>query len=86
MIWLGYRFFFYLVLIFILPKNHDFGRWKQHLFDILFFTHLPKKIILKNLVELPFNSTFDFKYLCSTGDEWNLVYNKNNNNCTLINK
>ena len=23
-------------LIFILPTNHDFGRWKQHLFEILF--------------------------------------------------
>ena len=33
-------------------------------------------MILKNLVELPINSTFDLKFLCSTGDECNLVYNK----------
>ena len=23
-----------------MPTNHDYGRWKQHLFDILFFTRL----------------------------------------------
>ena len=35
-----------------------------------------QKIILKNLVELPINTTFDLKFSCSTGDEWNHVYNK----------
>ena len=67
--------FFYLLLIFLLPTNQDFGRWKQHLFDVLFFTHL-NKCILKNLVKLPINSTVDLKFSRSTGDEWNLVYNK----------
>ena len=32
-----------LILIFLLPTNHDFGRRKQHLFDILFFTDHKKK-------------------------------------------
>ena len=52
----------------------DFGRWKQHLFDILFFAHF-KKCILKNLVEFV-KTTFDLKFACSIRDEWNLVYNK----------
>ena len=67
--------FIYMILIFLLPTNRDFRRWKQPLFDILFFAHF-KKDILKNLVELPINKTFDLKFPCSTGDEWNLVYNK----------
>ena len=65
----------YLILIFLLPTNHDFGRWKQLLFDILLFAHF-KKCILQNLVILPINTTFDLKFSCSTEDEWNLVYNK----------
>ena len=72
---LAIDFFIYLILIFLLPTNHDFGRWKQHIFDILFIAHF-KKYILKNLVELPINTTFDLKLSCSTGDEWNLEYNK----------
>ena len=27
-------------IVFFLPTNHEFGRWKQHLFAILFFTRL----------------------------------------------
>ena len=57
---------------------------KQHLFDILFFAHL-KKIILTNLAELPVNATFDLKFSCSTGDEWNLAYN-NKKKCIPINQ
>ena len=49
---LAIDFFIYLILIFISPTNHDFGRWKQRLFDILFLWHF-KKCILKNLVEYP---------------------------------
>ena len=44
---------------------------KQHLFDILFFCTF-KKMYLKKLVELSINTTFDLKFSCSTGDEWNL--------------
>ena len=47
--------------------------------------HTLKKFNFENLVELPFNSTFDLKFSCSTRDEWNLTYNKNSNNCILIN-
>ena len=55
--------------------NHDFGDGiKQHLFVILFFARI-KNIFLKNLIELPINTTFDLKFSCSTGHEWNLVYN-----------
>ena len=67
--------FFYLILILLLPTNHDFGRWKQPLFDILFFAHF-KKCILKNVVECHINTTFDLKFSCSTGDEFYLVYYK----------
>ena len=66
-------FFDLFDIIFLLPRNHDFGRWKQHLFDILYSTHF-KKFIIKNLVQLPINTTFDIKISCSTGDELNLVY------------
>ena len=52
-----------------------FGRWKQHLFNILFFAHY-KILIFKKFLELPINTTFDLKFPCSTGDKWNLVYNK----------
>ena len=31
-------FFFYLISIFLLTTNNDFGRRKQHLLDILFNT------------------------------------------------
>ena len=68
-------FHFFLYLCFFLATNHYLGRWKEHLFNILFFTHF-KKFILKYLVELPIRTTFDLKFSCSTGDEWNLVYNK----------
>ena len=68
-------FFIYLILIYLLPTNHHFGRWKQHLFDILFFANF-KKCILKNLVELPIKTTFDLKFSRSTGDELNLAYDK----------
>ena len=44
-----------------------------------------QKNFLKNLVELPVNKTFDLTFSCSTGDEWNLVYNKINN-CIPINQ
>ena len=43
--------------------------------SIFYFLHISKKE-LKILVELPINTTFDLKFSCSTGDEWNLVYNK----------
>ena len=66
-----------MILIFLLPTNHDFGRWKHHLFDISFFAYF-KKCILKNSVELPINTTFDLRFSSSTGDEWNLLYNKKN--------
>ena len=69
---LALYFFIYLLLIFLQPTNHDFVRWKQHLFDILFFAHF-KKFILKNLVELLINTTSDLKFSCSNGDEYNLV-------------
>ena len=35
------------LLVFNLPTNHDFGKWKHHLFEILFLTHL-KRICFKN--------------------------------------
>ena len=41
----------------------------------IFLAHV-KKCILKNLIELPIKTTLDLKFSCSTGDEWNLVYNK----------
>ena len=44
----SYRFFFIdFILIFLLPSNHDFGRWKQYLFDILSFTDLQKMYLKK---------------------------------------
>ena len=81
---LAIDFFINLILIFLLPVNYDFGRWKQHLFYISSFTQI-KKIDLKNLVELPFNLTFDLKFSCSTGDKRNLLYNKTSNKFILIN-
>ena len=72
---LAIDFFIYLILIFLSPTNHDFGRWKQHLFENRFFAHF-KIFILKTLVELRINTTFDLKFSCSTGDEWSHVYNK----------
>ena len=43
--------------------------------DFIFCTF--QKCIFKNLVELPIKKTnFDLKFSCSTGDEWNLGYNK----------
>ena len=55
----------------LLPTNHDFGRWKQNLFDILFLIH-PRIIYFKNLVELHLNSRFKLNFSSSTGDECNL--------------
>ena len=46
------EFFIYLIVIFFLATNHDFGRWKHHLFDNLFLAHF-RKCILKILVECP---------------------------------
>ena len=42
-----YFFFIYLIVIFLLPTNHDFVRWKQHLFDILFFGTFQKMYLKK---------------------------------------
>ena len=64
---LAMDFFHLFDIDFSFTTNTDFGKWKQHLFDILFFAHI-KKCVLKNLVELPINTTFDFKFSCSTGD------------------
>ena len=72
---LAIDFFIYLILIFLLATKHDFGRWKQRLFDIRFFADF-KKIILNNLVELPIDKAFDLKFSCTSGDEWVLVCNK----------
>ena len=44
------------IFIFILPTNHDFRIWKQHLFGIFSFLQILKQIISKKLVELQFNS------------------------------
>ena len=35
-------FFINFTLIFLLPTNYDFGRWKQYSFDILSFTDIQK--------------------------------------------
>ena len=50
------------------------------IYSIFFFAYL-KKIILKNLVELPINTTSDLKF--SNGI---LCITENNNNCIPINK
>ena len=76
----------YLILIFLLPTNHEFGRWKQHLFDIILIFCTFPILCLKNLVELPINKIFDLNFSCSTEDEWNLVYNKKYNNFVPINQ
>ena len=52
----------------------------NNIYSIFDFLYIFKKGILKNLVEFPINTTFDLKFSCSTVDEWNLVYNKKNNN------
>ena len=41
---LQWQYYINLILIFLLPTNHDFGRSKQHLFDILIFTGLCQRI------------------------------------------
>ena len=38
---------FFFILSFLLKTNHDFGRWKRHLFDNLFSPHLQKINIKK---------------------------------------
>ena len=83
----GFRnrfFFIYLILIFLLSTNHDFRIETTFIQYVIFCTS--QKMIYKNLVELPINTTFDLKFSCSTGDEWNPVYNKNNNNFITINQ
>ena len=72
-----------LILIFILATNHDCGKWKQHLCDILSFTHLLKPY-LKYFCRV--NSTFDLNFSCSTGDECKFLSNKNSNNSIIINQ
>ena len=39
--------FIYFIFIFILPTHLVFGIWKQHIFDILFFTNLQKMYLKK---------------------------------------
>ena len=51
------NFFHLLILIFVLPTNRDFGRWKQDLFEILFFAHLKKKY-LKNFSSVTNQNNF----------------------------
>ena len=61
-------FFFYQQIMIL-----DVGMILDHLFDILIL-HI-SKMYLKKFSGLPqFN--FDLKFSCSTGNEWNLVYNK----------
>ena len=74
-IWFSCRLFSFIWYWIFLPTNDDFGRWKEHLFGILFFAHY-KNCVLKNLVALPINTTFNLKFSCSTGDEWNFLYNE----------
>ena len=50
---------------------------------IFYFLHLLKKLFTKKLVELPFYLNFELKFSGSTGDDCNLVYNKNSNNYIL---
>ena len=57
----------------------------NYIYLIFYFLYIFQKFILNFFVDLPFNTTFDFKFSCSTGDELNLVYHKNSNNCVLIN-
>ena len=52
----------YLILIFLWSTKEDFGKCKNHSFDILFCTH-PGRITLKKLVELPFNTKFQAQIL-----------------------
>ena len=42
----------YLMLIFLLPTVHEFGRWRERLFDIQFLI-LSRIITLKKLVGYP---------------------------------
>ena len=42
-----------------------------------------KNVFYKTLAELPLNSNFKLKFSCSTKNECNLVYNKNNCYCIL---
>ena len=58
----------------------------NNIYFIFYLLPIFKKFILKNLVELPFNITFELKFSCSTGDEWNILYNKNSKNYMLINQ
>ena len=63
-----YWFFFYQQIMMLEDENNIYPIF-------YFFAHF-KNFVLKDLVELPINTTFDLKFLCSTGDEWNLVYNE----------
>ena len=49
-------------------------------------TQVFKSVFKKKFVELPYNSNFKLKILCSTRDEFNLFYDKISNNCTLSNQ
>ena len=49
---------------------------RNNVYSIFYFFAHFQKVILKYLVELPINTNFDIKFLCSTGDELNLLYNK----------
>ena len=72
---LAIDFFHLFDIDFSFTNKQNFSRWKQHLIDTFYFAHL-KQFILKNLVELPINITFYFKFSCLTGYESNLVYNQ----------
>ena len=66
--------YFYLILSFLLPTNHDFGSWKLHNYIqyFIFYTY-SQTISYKHLVELPFNSTLDFNFSCSNEDKCNVT-------------
>ena len=53
----------------ILDDGHNF-------YLTFYLLHIFKKLILQNLVESPFSSTVYNKFSRSTGDGWNLLYNK----------
>ena len=80
----SYRFFHLFYIHFSFTNKSYFWKMETTSIRYLIFCTFQKKYI-KNLVELPVNKTFDLKFSCSTGDEWNLVYNKINN-CIPINQ
>ena len=62
-----YWFFFYQQFMILEDGNI--------IHSIYFFSHF-KKCTLKKLVESSISTTSGLKFSCSTGDEWNIVYNK----------